>query len=679
MEALVALGVASNVVQFVDFTAKLITRTTRIYRSTPKSKGAGKDRSGDLEIITQAFEHYNRDLADSLSLHQESQDSKLAKADKDILRICTDCTKLTAKLLSALNSLKSSKPTAWGSFVLALKTIWSESEIEDLRQTLDSYRQQLSLCLLVAVRHEIYQFQRGQAVLTTTANETRQAVESFFRDLKAEGTWELSVMRAMQQDYEDQAQNTFIRKSPAEGMQDKLVEGDRKRFDLGLLNWLRFAELDTRYEKISEAYQRTYEWIFHDPPNNEWSNFSKWLTDRSEPLYWVTGKPAAGKSTLMKFIYADPRTTQKLQSWAGKKLITCAFYFWNSGTYMQMSQEGMARTLLHSALQQKPDLWNILFPHHMEQFIAYTDPWQRPITWSEIMRALRLLVNGAGTNYRLFFFIDGLDEFDGNHGQLIELIQELVSPNVKSCVSSRPWNVFQDSFRQRPSLQLEDLTYGDIKLYVEQRFSSNPGYHERHRETPVETDKLVESITRKAAGVFLWVTLVTDSLLEGLSDGERLKDLRSRLDALPADLETLFWKILTRLSVSQLRHTSQIFQILRATSRPLGLLLLSYADEDDSDYVRQSIKTPATMDQKLARADILRRRLNACCKGLLESKPLPGVPTIDTEVGYLHRTVKDFVERPEIWPKFLEMTESSFNPCARLCNAHTLMLPGQRT
>jgi hypothetical protein len=38
--------------------------------------------------------------------------------------------------------------------------------------------------------------------------------------------------------------------------------------------------------------------------------------------------------------------------------------------------------------------------------------------------------------------------------------------DVKMCLSSRPWQVFLDSFRDDPSLRLQDPTRGDSRKYV---------------------------------------------------------------------------------------------------------------------------------------------------------------------------------------------------------------------
>jgi hypothetical protein len=48
-----------------------------------------------------------------------------------------------------------------------------------------------------------------------------------------------------------------------------------------------------------------------------------------------------------------------------------------------------------------------------------------------------------------------------------------------------------------------------------------------------KAEVLIEDVTQKASGVFLWVRLVVKSLLEGLRDGDTVEDLRSRLLLIP--------------------------------------------------------------------------------------------------------------------------------------------------
>ncbi len=50
------------------------------------------------------------------------------------------------------------------------------------------------------------------------------------------------------------------------------------------------------------------------------------------------------------------------------------------------------------------------------------------------------------------------------------------SANIKACVSSRPWNVFEDQFGQlKPrKLYVDQLTRNDIRRFVSDRLQSHP-------------------------------------------------------------------------------------------------------------------------------------------------------------------------------------------------------------
>jgi hypothetical protein len=62
------------------------------------------------------------------------------------------------------------------------------------------------------------------------------------------------------------------------------------------------------------------------------------------------------------------------------------------------------------------------------------------------------------------FFVDGLNEYDGDDEEIIDLLQDLASSkNIKVCVSSRPWNAFMDAFGNSDwQLSIHDLTREDI-------------------------------------------------------------------------------------------------------------------------------------------------------------------------------------------------------------------------
>lgn len=455
-----------------------------------------------------------------------------------------------------------------------------------------------------------------------------------------------------------------------------LSQYDSDRISRRVLKTMYFPEIERRYEKINAAYQTTFNWIFHRPSGDaEWTDFPGWARDDGSPLYWVTGKAGAGKSTLMRYIYDHAETRNALMAWAATRpLITAFFFFWNSGSAMQMSHEGLVRALLYQILEQAPDLVSVALPHRMEvgiifgEHIVESEMYAPPWTWEELLQTFRFIIKKCTERYRMTFFIDGMDEFQGNPSELIEFVTTLTAPGTEVCASSRPWVVFEDAFGHRPHLRLENFTHEDIKHFVTSKMTASAGFRVLQELDAQISMSLIENVCRKSSGVFLWVDLVTQSLLDGLSEGERLFELQHRLDSLPDDLEKLFERILGRLDSRHFERAAQFFQMVRASLLPLSLLDMSFADEDDLDFAIKAPRGPLTTKQVSSRAELMRRRINACCKGLLEAKPYRKTRLADTKVGYLHRTVKDYLERKETSAKLHAASRMDFNVNLRLYN-----------
>jgi hypothetical protein len=75
-----------------------------------------------------------------------------------------------------------------------------------------------------------------------------------------------------------------------------------------ILESLRFQTMDDRYEEIEPAHKKTFGWIFKEPDQEKmWADFPKWLSTGTG-IYWINGKAASGKSTIMKYVFNDART-----------------------------------------------------------------------------------------------------------------------------------------------------------------------------------------------------------------------------------------------------------------------------------------------------------------------------------------------------------------------------------
>jgi hypothetical protein len=124
-----------------------------------------------------------------------------------------------------------------------------------------------------------------------------------------------------------------------------------------IANSLRFRDVKHREEAIPVTYEKTFEWIYATPRTG-WVGFTPWLEGSATEAYWITGKPGAGKSTLMKFVTQNPGTHELLLRWSADwPLIMASFYFWSAGTSrLQKSQTGLLRALLLQCLEEMPNL-----------------------------------------------------------------------------------------------------------------------------------------------------------------------------------------------------------------------------------------------------------------------------------------------------------------------------------
>jgi len=459
-----------------------------------------------------------------------------------------------------------------------------------------------------------------------------------------------------------------------------------------VLSKLWFPEMFDRQERITETFGSTFQWIFREPhdPAKPWDSFTSWLTNGSG-IYWITGKAGSGKSTLMKMLCDSQKTRTLLGEWTGDTaIVTAEFYFWNSGSALQMSQEGLLRSVLGQAFKQRLMLPSHLLRRKLQAFaISGGSLGGVPLEWKGLLQLFRFLVEEEDQQVNYFFLLDGLDEFAGDQSKLVSLIHTLGAyPNVKVCVSSRPYNVFEDGFRQQPSLMLQYLTFDDILLYVGQNLANEPAFHELAWSNPEEAKQLVHSVSTKASGVFLWVILAVRSLVKGLMDGDRVRDLKGRLDEMPAELEELFKKMLHSLEGRYFSDAARLFRIYRESQqeaigfdRGLPLMALDFADEADFESTADLRVKPLTGKEWYMRSTSMKRRLNSRCKGLIEiehpkrstgtvwnikevdrlvseaeSGEASALPTLHaygrdlarTKIQYLHRTVKDYLESPTV-------------------------------
>jgi hypothetical protein len=139
MEVLAAIGLVGNIVQFVDFSCKLISGSVRLYGSV---EGALVENS-EIEAVAR----------DVVLLHEKLKGGTTSTSNAAIKSICQSCNNVSDELLDALHTLKvKGKYQRWTSLRKAFRSIWSKEKIEELERRLARLRERLNLRIIAELR-----------------------------------------------------------------------------------------------------------------------------------------------------------------------------------------------------------------------------------------------------------------------------------------------------------------------------------------------------------------------------------------------------------------------------------------------------------------------------------------------------------------------------------------------
>lgn len=433
-----------------------------------------------------------------------------------------------------------------------------------------------------------------------------------------------------------------------------------------LITSLFFPDIEAREDEVVEAFEGTCRWVF-DPPMDKkknapkWHNFRQWL-EAGKAVYWISGKPGSGKSTLMKYIVDEPRTARYLSEWErDTELIIVSFFFKDLGTELQKSVTGLLRSVIWQITRHWPGMINAVLRRYDQSTGQVHDPSRLSMlpTWTDrrLLQILKDFIKEKPAAVSLCAFIDGLDEHNGDEEPLFEVIRLLSSASgCKVCVSSRPDQAFRREFQGYPQCRVQDLNRKDIEKMVIEKLKP---CLEKNKPTETEAIKeLVEELIEKAEGVFLWLGIMIKDLIKGSNNGDSIDELRDRLRVTPSTIYGMYRRILGVLDKSYLDYAFKTFQILIAAewlgrgARSFRPTLLSLACVEDTSWVHitqfdRSYFSSTTFDSTCRE---LRTRLIARCSNLieLENNEAEVEETIILQhcraVDFIHRTAVEFLK-----------------------------------
>ena len=148
LDPLTALSLASNVVQFLDFSAKLVGKGNELYKSADGSSIG----NAELESIAKDLQELHERLQQAPPSSATVTESNLA-----LRKLSKQCSSVAGELLDALEKLKvhGSSNRRWKSFRQALKGLMKKDEVDAIAQRLQHFRNELNIHILVSMRYAL--------------------------------------------------------------------------------------------------------------------------------------------------------------------------------------------------------------------------------------------------------------------------------------------------------------------------------------------------------------------------------------------------------------------------------------------------------------------------------------------------------------------------------------------
>ena len=287
-------------------------------------------------------------------------------------------------------------------------------------------------------------------------------------------------------------------------------------------------------------------WLLRNP------NFLSWRSglEAQRRLFWLTGDPATGKSTLAGHV---ARCLEQMNG-------ACTSFFFRNHTAGRSTISDLLCSLAWQMASLNAEIRCGLLSM-MDEDVAIDKNDERSL-WRSLFlsRIFRVQLRQP-----LFWVIDSIDESTHSNSFFPLLAKIPAQYCLQVFVTSRPSLVLERVITyERIPLYTELITHSrsceDIALYLKAHSHLFVCESVRARE------RLVERILEKSNGNFLWTTLVVRELVGSMSG--RAQEI---LESVPEEINDLYARIFQKLMVSP-KETKIVATILRwisCVSRPL--------------------------------------------------------------------------------------------------------------
>jgi len=277
MDPLTAIGLAGNIITFIDVSSKVLSKAKQVYDS---ASGATSEND-ELESLTKSLKDVAERARQKPVSATHSSHFNLSITSETVLdNLSQQCIKVADELLEVLESVKvKGEGRKLKSAVQAVKSVWKQDDIDAIQRRLDRISKQLMDGMSMDQLEQINRRLREMAVENTRLEANRaKEISQLRQDLN-------SAMDGI---------NSKVEEERIPGawlvLSDTARLGQAYFAEQVILQSLRFASIESRHEAISKEHSRTFSWIFEESSPTK---FVEWLKGE-DGVYWISGKPGSG-------------------------------------------------------------------------------------------------------------------------------------------------------------------------------------------------------------------------------------------------------------------------------------------------------------------------------------------------------------------------------------------------
>jgi ankyrin repeat protein len=389
------------------------------------------------------------------------------------------------------------------------------------------------------------------------------------------------------------------------------------------------------------AVEGTCKWVF----NNK--SFRSWLSPNQNSVLWITGKPGSGKTVLANFL-VDSFREDAMQLQRPAIVSSLFFSFRHSLQRDRGSAKGtLLRALLYQLLENDPSILSTV--SHPCSSALHIPERPEDLDHDYYQRCLGHVLSAATNTSTVFIIVDALDECAVDiQNDLLRCIEPIFNApqslkKVRIAITCR-WvpKMEHDLRAERIDLGVENSE--DISIFCSARlstrlFESEMTVRKRILNTWSAEDEslkqLVDLITERAQGTFLWVHLVTKMLLSILPAQQYpyyiMEEWQSAVQSFPTELHLLYEELLSRTPPKYRSMSRSVLRWCLYAVRPL----------EENALCTALRHTDAVADEPSFLDDTLSDWTLTLCHGLVEVRPDPLSHVRIVQLA--HMSVKDFL------------------------------------